>query len=257
MTHRPASGLRRLICLLMIAAGPLSVAACGNMMQRLADVGDGPQLTPIQDPTEKKDYRPVSMPMPQPNVAEPNPNSLWRPGARAFFKDQRAAQVGDILTVQVNTADTATLANATTTSTKNGETAGMPNFLGLEGQLNKILPSGVSSASLVDLSSTSALGGSGTIQRNESVSISLAAVVLQVLPNGNLVIAGRQEMRVNTELRELTVTGVIRPQDIDSTNTIQWNQIAEARISYGGRGVVSDVQQPRYGQQIFDILFPF
>jgi len=249
--------LRRSLCLLVLVAAPVGLAACNNVMTRLSDIGNGPQPTPIQDPTLKKDYRPVSMPMPQPNVAESNPNSLWRPGARAFFKDQRAAQVGDILTVLVNTADTATLANATTTSTTNSEGAGLPNFLGIEGLLHEFLPSGVSSSSLVNATSSSGLAGSASIKRGETVSISLAAVVLQVLPNGNLVIAGRQEMRVNTELRELTVTGVIRPQDITSENIIQWNKIAEARISYGGRGVLSNVQQERYGQQIFDILFPF
>jgi len=242
---------------LLAVALAASVAACGNVSQRLSEVGDGPQLSDPRDPTLKKDYRPVSMPMPAPEIATANPNSLWRPGARAFFKDQRAAQVGDILTVQVNTTDAATLDNATTTTTKNGEGVGVPNFLGLEAGLKNLLPSAVNPSSLVSVNSNSALAGSGVIKRDETVNLSLAAVVLQLLPNGNLVIAGRQEMRVNTELRELTVTGVIRPQDITSENTIKWNQIAEARISYGGRGVMSDVQKPRYGQQVFDILFPF
>ncbi len=249
------AALRRSACVLALLAGSLSVAACGNMMQRLSDVGDGPQTTPIQDPTNKRDYRPVSMPMPAGTVTESNPNSLWRPGARAFFKDQRAAQVGDILTVQVNTSDTAALTNATSTSTANTEGAGLPQFLGLS--LSAFLPSAVTASSLVSATSSSALAGSASIKRGETINITLAAVVLQVLPNGNLVIAGRQEMRVNTELRELTITGVVRPQDITASNTIQWSQIAEARISYGGRGVLTNVQTPRYGQQIFDILFPF
>lgn len=249
--------MRRSLCLFILAAGPIGLAACANMMTRLSDVGDGPQPTPIQDPTDKRDYRPVSMPMPQPTIAESNPNSLWRPGARAFFKDQRAAQVGDILTVQVSAVDSATLSNGTSTTTNSTEGAGLTNFLGIEGLLHHFLPSGAVSSSLINSDSSSTASGSASIKRGETVSITLSAVVLQVLPNGNLVIAGRQEMRVNTELRELTVTGVIRPQDISELNIIQWSQIAEARISYGGRGILSNVQQPRYGQQIFDILFPF
>jgi flagellar L-ring protein precursor FlgH len=128
---------------------------------------------------------------------------------------------------------------------------------GLESSISNILPNSVDPASLASIDSSSSTSGSGTITREESINIRLAAVVLQVLPNGNLVIAGRQEVRVNYELRELTVTGVIRPQDIGSDNTVDWDKIAEARISYGGRGTISNVQQPRYGQQIFDIIFPF
>jgi flagellar L-ring protein FlgH len=81
--------------------------------------------------------------------------------------------------------------------------------------------------------------------------------VTQVLPNGNLVVQGRQELRVNFEVRELQITGVIRQQDISSTNTVSYTKLAEARISYGGRGQLTDVQQPRYGQQLLDIIAPF
>lgn len=240
-----------------ITAAALTLTAC-NTLERLSEVGAEPKMSAIENPVQKRDYRPVSMPMPAPEVAAPAANSLWRPGARAFFKDQRASEVGDILTVVVDIdGEKAELDNATSRTRGATESAGVPNMLGLETSLGKILPDGVDASNLASVDTGSTHSGSGTIDRKETVNIRLAAVVLQVLPNGNLVIAGRQEVRVNAELRELGVTGVIRPQDISSENTINWDKIAEARISYGGRGTISDVQQPRYGQQIFDIIFPF
>ncbi len=110
---------------------------------------------------------------------------------------------------------------------------------------------------LVGLNSGSTSEGSGSIRRNEEIELKLASVITDVLPNGNLVIYGRQEVRVNFEVRELAIAGIVRPEDITSANTISYEKIAEARISYGGRGQITDVQQPRYGQQLYDIIFPF
>jgi flagellar L-ring protein precursor FlgH len=242
-----------------------ATALCGcSASERLSRIGQPPLMTPVLNPTEQKDYRPVSMPMPTPMVLEPSANSLWRPGARAFFKDQRAKQVGDVLTVTVNIQnETAQLANDTRRTRQNvSETASLPSFLNTAISAlgtNKLGTGtgGATASPAVSATSGSDFEGKGAIQRSETVNISLAAVVLQTLPNGNLAIAGRQEVRVNAELRELQVAGVIRPEDIASDNTIPWNKIAEARISYGGRGTLSDVQQPRYGQQVFDIIFPF
>jgi flagellar L-ring protein precursor FlgH len=245
----------------MLTATALS--ACTSTAERLSRVGQAPAISPITNPTEQKDYRPVSMPMPTPQILEPTANSLWRPGARAFFKDQRAKQVGDVLTVVVNIQnENAQLSNDTRRTRQNvSETASLPSFLNTTiaalGTTKGGGSTGGTASPAVSATSGSDFEGKGAIQRSETVSISLAAVVLQTLPNGNLAIAGRQEVRVNGELRELLVAGVIRPEDIASDNTIPWNKIAEARISYGGRGTLSDVQQPRYGQQVFDILFPF
>ncbi len=236
----------------------LAIALSGcNALSRLANVGSEPPLTTIQNPTLQASYRPVSMPMPAPKPMERNANSLWRTGARAFFKDQRAADVGDILTVIVDLDDEATLNNATTRARTANEDASLNAFLGYESSLSRLLPEAINPGNLLDIDSQTDSTGSGQIARDEDIELKIAAVISQVLPNGNLVIHGRQEFRVNFEARELQIAGIIRPEDISSTNTIVYEKIAEARISYGGRGQISDLQQPRYGQQVIDILFPF
>ncbi len=241
----------------VMALAAVSLGAC-NTLTRLSQVGQEPPLTQIQNPAE---YQPkVVMPMPTPTPVERQPNSLWRPGARAFFKDQRANQVGDILTVTINIADAATISNSTSRSRDNSESANTAALLGYESKLWKRLPGNnktVDPTNLIDLGSTSSSTGTGEISRTDNITLRIAAVVTQILPNGNLVVQGTQEVRVNFETRVLQIAGVIRPQDILSNNEIPYDRIAEARISYGGRGQLTDVQQPRWGQQIYDIIFPF
>lgn len=246
---------RPLICV-ALAASALALSGC-NAMTRLSEVGGTPQLTQTQNPIRRPEYQPVSMPMPRPAEAPRYANSLWRPGARAFLKDQRADEVGDIVTVVIAIEDSAKLSNKTTRKRDNLEDAQLPAFGGLETKLAKILPDAVNPLSLVDFSSSTENSGEGEIDRDEEINLKVAAVVTQTLPNGNLVVMGRQEVRVNFEVRELLVTGVIRPEDIGSDNAVSYEKIAEARISYGGRGHISDVQAPRYGQQLFDVVFPF
>jgi flagellar L-ring protein precursor FlgH len=234
----------------------LALAGC-NTFQKLSEIGRPPVMTPSSDPTRDPSWRPVTMPMPRAEITPSEPASLWRNGSRAFFKDQRAAQVGDIVTILVNTTDAADVENASVNSRTGTETMGVPNLFGLETALPKLLGKAVSASTLVNASSGNTASGTGTIKRNETVTLRLAGVVTQVLPNGNLVVAARQEMRVNSELRELQVSGVIRPQDIASDNTVPHDRMAEARISYGGRGQLTDIQTPRYGQQALDVLLPF
>jgi flagellar L-ring protein FlgH len=237
----------------LLAVGGLA-GGC-SAIDRLSAIGEKPTLTSIDNPTAKPGYKPVQMPMPTPQPASYSPNSLWRTGSRAFFKDQRAAQVGDLLTVTVNITDKANIANETQRSRANTEDTGVTDFLGaklLGGKAASVLPGRVLTAD-----STSSSDGKGSVQRQEALQTNVAAVVTQILPNGNLVVEGKQEIRVNYEIRELIVAGIVRPEDIQSDNTIDSSKIAEARIAYGGRGQISDVQQPRYGQQVLDVLLPF
>lgn len=218
-------------------------------------IGEAPPLTAIENPVAQPGYKPVQMPMPTPQPVAYSPNSLWRNGARAFFKDQRAHQVGDILTVRVKITDRAEIENETQRSRKNSEDSGITDFIGsktIPNPAKAVLPGRILTADSTALSE-----GKGSVNRQETVQTNVAAVVTQVLPNGNLVVEGRQEVRVNFEVRELIVAGIVRPEDIESDNTIDSTKIAQARIAYGGRGQITDVQQPRYGQQLLDILLPF
>ncbi|MBT8473122.1 MAG: flagellar basal body L-ring protein FlgH [Marinicaulis sp.] len=241
----------------LFLAALLSVTAACSTVDRIKNIGEAPAFAPTENPAKMLGAREVALPMPA-NYDEPgNANSLWRPGSRTFFRDQRARRAGDIVTVVIDINDRARLNNTTERSRANGESAGLPAFGGFEQRLVDLLPDGANASSLVDMSSDSTSRGEGSVDRREDVELTVAAIVTQVLPNGNLVVAGKQEVRVNYELRELTVTGIIRPEDISNANRIQHTQIAEARISYGGRGHLTDVQQARYGQQLYDILFPF
>ncbi|MGY4287438.1 flagellar basal body L-ring protein FlgH [Bradyrhizobium sp. LM2.7] len=154
----------------------------------------------------------------------------------------------------VNITDKANIENDTQRSRTNSENSGISDFLGAKTitQANKILPGRILTAD-----STASSEGKGSVERKEALQTNVAAVVTQVLPNGNLVVEGKQEIRVNYEIRELVVAGIVRPEDIQSDNTIDSTKIAQARIAYGGRGQIMDVQQPRYGQQVMDVLLPF
>lgn len=235
----------------------LSLAGCGNTLERIARVGEEPPMSPIENPTAQTAYRPVSLPMPEPLPDARQPNSLWRQGSRAFFKDQRAGRVGDILTVVIEISDEAKLDNKTTRNRTADESAGLDNLLGYESRINDIFDGDAIPSQLANANSDSSSSGDGKVERGEDIKLRMAAVITQVLPNGNLVLQGSQQVRVNFEMRNLNVRGIIRPEDITAINEVPYDKIAEARIAYGGEGTISDVQQPRYGQQIFDILFPF
>lgn len=243
----------RRIALLMV---PLALAACSGA-ERLSRLGDPPEMAAVTNPTADPRWRPVSMPMPNPQDPPVANNSLWRPGSRTFLRDQRAAAVGDLVTVLVAIQDEAELQNRTVRSRDNSEGMGLPRLLGLESSYARLFPAGIDPSRLVEANSTSGVNGTGAVRRNESITLRVAATVAQVLPNGNLVVTGRQQVRVNSELRDLTVGGVIRPQDIASDNTVRHDRLAEARIAYGGRGTISDIQRPRLGQELLDIILPF
>ncbi len=231
-----------------------TLAGCGSL-ERLSNLGRPPPMTTIQDPTRVASYRPLTMPMPNPEAPPGDAASLWRTGSRAFFKDQRAANVGDILTVLVNITDAANVQDGTNATRNGSENLGVPSLFGLTSKV-KLLAAATGGA-LVNTSSANINTSVGVIQRSETVTLRLAGVITQVLPNGNLVLSARQEVRVNSELRVLQVSGIVRPQDIASDNTVTHDRLAEARISYGGNGQLTDLQTPRYGQQLMDVLLPF
>jgi flagellar L-ring protein FlgH len=250
----PVQSKLRFLATVSMLALAAATGGCSSI-ERLSAIGEKPSLSAIENPTAQPGYKPVQMPMPTPQAASYSPNSLWRNGSRAFFKDQRARQVGDLLTVTVNITDKANFDNETKRSRTNKEDSGVTDFAGaklLTGNAAKVMPGKILTAD-----STAQSEGKGSVNRTEALQTSVAAVVTQILPNGNLVVEGRQEIRVNFEVRELIVAGIVRPEDIQSDNTIDSTKIAQARIAYGGRGQLTDVQQPRYGQQVLDVLLPF
>jgi flagellar L-ring protein precursor FlgH len=245
------NAMTRTSTLLLILAGATAVSGCGTLGQ-LKTIGKAPKLsemTAVDTPlTEDSLGQPRRREPPPAMAALPPDASLFRAGAGAFLGDQRASHKGDILTVRINVADRAEVGNTTARTRGGSENAGLSAALGLG--IAKPDP-------LIAGSSKSQFNGSGNISRSETISMTMSAIVTDVLPNGNLMIRGRQEIRVNYELRELIVTGMVRPQDIGRDNSIRHTQIAEARISYGGRGQLTQAQQARWGQQIYDALFPF
>ncbi|WP_445285895.1 flagellar basal body L-ring protein FlgH [Yoonia sp. 2307UL14-13] len=183
--------------------------------------------------------------------------SLWTGARGSLLGDRRAVRRGDILTVVIEIDDSAEISNSTDRSRSASQQAAIPQLLGIPQRIDRRLPEGASSGSLVDLNTQSSASGDGSVRRNEKLTLRIAATITDVLPNGVLSIVGQQEVRVNFELRELIVTGYVRPEDITRRNEVTYDKIASARISYGGRGQISDVQQPRYGQQILENTLPF
>jgi flagellar L-ring protein FlgH len=225
-----------------------ALTAC-SAVDRIESIGETPKMAKVGNPAGTQIVAEIPRPAPITHVN----NSLWQPGAASFFHDPRAANVGDVITVDVSTSDAAKLSNSTTRARTNSDDANLTNFFGLE----KSLPSSMDPSSLIKMGSDTSNVGSGAVQRSEAINLTLAALVAQVLPNGNLVIDGHQQVLVNNEMRDMRVSGIVRREDITQDNTVNLTQIAEARITYGGKGTVSDVQQPRYGSQLLDIIMPW
>jgi flagellar L-ring protein FlgH len=244
----------RASALLLVAALLPALAACSSVKEAV----NGPKMGPMAYPAPLvAQSQPVlessREPLPQPATA----NSLWRTGARTFFNDQRAGRVGDILTVLVTVNDSAKTQNTTNTGLTSSNSMGVPNFLGLESSIGKILPGAYDPSKMITSNTSATSQGTGGINRADQISLTIAAVVTQVLPNGNLVIQGTQEIKTNTDLRQLTVAGIVRPEDISSSNTIASSQIAEARINYGGRGDIAAVQKTPVGTSLLQRFWPF
>jgi flagellar L-ring protein precursor FlgH len=241
----------------------LALAACGAG-DRLANVGKAPDMSTIG--TVGPDARPIlsaeraamAVPPPEPARFAYQQGSLWNTGQRGgLLSDNRARTRGDILTIVIEIDDEAEMRNTTQRSRAGSENMSISALFGLNGVIEDALPNDASLDPAVELGSSSSSRGTGSTRRNEKLTLRLAATVVEVLPNGHLVIQGDQEVRVNFELRDLQITGIVRPEDISRRNEVAYDRIAGARISYGGRGQITDVQQPRYGQQVTDILLPY
>lgn len=229
----------------------LALPACAP----LAQVGEPPAFSPFDASLQHSAM--YALPMAGEAGPPNDPSSLWTAGRASLFGDRRAGHRGDILTVVIEIDDSAEMSNSSGRKRAGAETMGVPSLFGLPQRADRLLPDGAGLDTAVETKSASTYSGSGTIARKEKLTLRVAATVVEELPNGALRIEGQQEVRVNSELRELVVTGYVRPIDISRQNEITYDKIAGARISYGGRGQVSDVQTPRYGQQIADKVLPF
>lgn len=247
--------LRRLATLLLPA---IVATALLPGCARLQDLGRQPALSELQQSDEFEAMTDPVLLLPDSNTpAAVADASLWAGPQRSLVRDRRASMRGDILTVAIEIDDRAEMQNTSGRQRKAADQVGIDAFAGLPQRLDPRLPEGASLAELADANATSSFKGSGNVSRREKLKLRIAATVVETLPNGILRISGTQEVRVNFELRELTVTGFVRPDDIDRDNEIAYDRIAGARISYGGRGQITDVQQPRYGQQLADMVLPW
>ena len=237
----------KLLCILM------ALSACG----RADHIGKPPSFTDSKGTPEHVAM--MSQPLPE-SLFETAPEaqaSLWSKSRNSLLGDRRAMEQGDILTVVIEIDDKAEISNKTSRSRSGSESMSVPSLMGIPQRLNAQLPDGATMEDAVSINSNSNSSGDGAVRRNEKLTLRIAATITEVLPNGVLFLSGSQEVRVNFEMRELMITGFVRPADVSRQNEITYDKIASARISYGGRGQITDVQQPRIGQQIVDAILPF
>jgi flagellar L-ring protein precursor FlgH len=227
-------------------AALIAASACST-----SPVGRAPALTPIDQSPE---HYAMSMPvLPEQSSTVQGRASLWSASQQSLLGDQRASKRGDIMTVVIDIDESAQMRNSSSRSRSGSENMGVSSLFGLPARL----PADIEIDPAVGIESSSESEGEGDVRRNEKLELRVAVTVIDMLPNGVLQIQGSQEVRVNFEIRELLVTGYVRPEDITRQNEITYDKIASARISYGGRGQITDAQQPRYGQQVVDRILPF
>ena len=231
----------------------LVLTGCGPLGQ----VGRAPDFTPLEGSAQHYAMYSAALPDDLAAATPSDDSSLWTGETESLFGDRRAAQRGDILTVVIEIDDSAAISNSSGRSRNGKQSSGLGEFFGIPQRIDEQLPDGASMADAFETESSSTFKGSGNVARKEQLTLRIAATVVEELPNGVLRIEGQQEVRVNFEMRELVVTGFVRPIDISRQNEITYDKIAGARIAYGGRGQISDVQQPTYGQQVADIVLPF
>ncbi|MBP9752878.1 MAG: flagellar basal body L-ring protein FlgH [Proteobacteria bacterium] len=248
-----------MMCKNSIILSSLSFLLMGCAAEKLSQIGESPRLSQIQNPTMMQGYTPVSMPMPAPTPVEHRMNSLWQTGSKAFFKDQRACKIGDLVTVNVlidNKESTSFTPSISRDSTMN--TTGSA-LLGLDQKLAKALPSGFDPGvkGWINTESKPSHSGSGKYDLQDKIQFQVAATVIQILPNGNMVVKGRTEIKLLNEIRDIELTGIVRRSDIGSDNSITSDKVAEMRIVYSGRGDISDVANKPWGHKVMDTVMPF
>jgi flagellar L-ring protein FlgH len=244
---------------LLLCTSLVALTGCAGILDKLDHINKPVDMSAMKNPQEDPAYKPMTWPMPDtPPAPKQYANSLWQPGARAFFRDGRAARVGDILKVNIKINDKMQFTNQTQAKRTSTDKASADKTLGLLNKAVKFMPLiKADPTALVDTSENLDTKGTGTISRQDTLTTQVAAIVTQMLPNGNMVISGTQEITMNQDVREVGIKGVVRPQDINSDNTIDSTQVAEARIIYSGRGQLNDVQRQRWGGQIIDAVSPF
>jgi flagellar L-ring protein precursor FlgH len=220
-------------------------------------VGRAPEFDPIEGSFQH--HAMYSVPLPERTEFRRSTDdaSLWSSGQRSLLGDRRASTRGDILTVVIEIDERAEMTNSSRTNRTGSEELSISALFGLPERANERLPEGASLDPAVETSSAGSFRGDGNTRRNEKLTLRLATTVVERLPNGVLRIEGTQEVRVNNELRELILSGYVRAEDISRRNEVTYDKIAGARIAYGGRGIITDMQRPRWGQQIADIVLPF
>ena len=235
------------------ALGFLMASLLGGCFQTVDELNRAPPLSPVG--TGIVPDNTVVGPMPVTPPTYVTRTSLWQDGAADLFKDARATRVGDLITVKISIKDQASFNN---TMSANRDSTVEMNFTETA-NLTWMKNLNVQSTGQIDpkVQSTTHAAGQGGVSRSESIDLRVGAIVTCVLPNGNLIVSGRQEILVNYELRELIIAGIVQPGDIAADNSIFYDKIAEARISYGGRGRTMEVQQPGWGQQLYNKLSPF
>jgi flagellar L-ring protein FlgH len=254
MGRSMSDGMNDMLMRYTLALGlALLMAGCG----KLGQVGRAPGFTPLDGSAQHHAMYSASLPKDTAAATPSDASSLWAAGSDSLFGDRRAARRGDILTVVIRIDDSAAISNTTGRNRSGSQKSGLPQFLGIPQRIDEDLPEGASMAEAFEAESSSTFKGSGSVSRKEKLTLRIAATVVEELPNGVLRIEGQQEVLVNYEMRELVVTGFVRPTDISRQNEITYDKIAGARIAYGGRGQISDMQQPTYGQQVADIVLPF
>ncbi len=240
-----------------VIAGSLVVFILLGGCARMDHLGKPPSFSPSEQSFERRAMTAPLVTNEHTAKRDIDHASLWSGGQQSLLGDRRAVKQGDILTVVIEIDEEAAISNSTDRSRSGSERLSVPDLLSIPQRIDPRLPEGASSAEAVNIDSSSRSDGNGSVSRQEELTLRIAAAVTQVLPNGVLEIRGSQEVRVNFELRELLVQGYVRPEDISRRNEITYDKIASARISYGGRGQISDMQQPRYGQQVLDMILPF